>query len=68
MSYKEGAKSTMRTYLDAAHKTGKTETLWLGLATVSMELLGALADELHELNERLENGETVQTGSDQTGT
>lgn len=68
MSYQEHARDLMREYSYVSERNNDKSLIWVGIATVSMELLGALADELHELNKRLGNGETVQTGPDQTGT
>ena len=68
MSYQEHARDLMREYSHVSQRNDDRSLIWVGIATVSMELLGALVDELHELNKRLGNGETVQTGPDQTGT
>ena len=68
MSYQEHARDLMRDYSYVSERSGDRSLIWVGIATVSMELLGALVDELHELNKRLGNGQTVQEGSDQTRT
>lgn len=68
MSYQEHARDLMRDYSCVSERNNDRSLIWVGIATVSMELLGALVDELHELNKRLGNGQTVQEGSDQTRT
>ena len=68
MSYQEHARDLMREYSYVSERNNDKSLIWVGIATVSMELLGALVDELHDLNKRLGDGETVQTGPYQTGT
>lgn len=67
MSYQDRIISSLADVANYSYKSGGADALRSGLATLSVELLAAIADELHELNKRLENGETVQTRSDQTG-
>ena len=68
MSYLESAKFNVNVLADYLEVTKDRNGVYAGLAALSVELLAAIADELHELNKRLENGETVQTGSDKAGT
>lgn len=68
MSYQDKIISRIADVANYAYKSGSADAVRTGLATLSVELLAAIADELHELNKRLENGETVQTGSDKAGT
>ena len=68
MSYQDKISSCIADVANYAYNSGNDDAVRAGLATLSVELLAAIADELHELNKRLENGETVQTGSDQTRT
>lgn len=68
MSYLEQIRSSIGSLADFVNETGSSTATWSGLGAMALEMLAAIADELHELNKRLENGETVQTGSDQTGT
>ena len=68
MSYLEQIRSSIGSLVDVVNKTGSSTATWSGLGAMALEMLAVIADELHELNKRLENGETVQTGSDQTRT
>ena len=68
MSYLEQIRSSIGSLADVVNKTRSSTATWSGLGAMALEMLAVIADELHELNKRLENGETVQTGSDQTRT
>lgn len=68
MSYLEQIGSSIGSLADVVNETGSSTVTWSGLGSLALEMLAAIADELHELNKRLENGETVQTGSDKAGT
>lgn len=68
MSYQDKISSRIVDVANYAYKAGSADAVRTGLATLSVELLAAIADELHELNKRLENGETIQKRPDQAGT
>lgn len=69
MTYQESMRGRAREYLnEIPDGTDMSEYIMILAAISMMELLAIIADELHEINRRGENGETVQTGPDQTGT
>ncbi len=53
---------------ELAERSIGTEQLYYGLLTAFGSSLAIIADELHELNRSIKNGQTVQEGSDQTRT
>ena len=61
MSYQESMRRRTSEYLDKVNRTGATEYMRILVGVSMIELLAIIADELHEMNRRGENGETVQT-------
>lgn len=68
MSYLEQIRSSIGSLADFVNETGSSTATWSGLGAMALEMLAVIADELHELNERLGDGETIQKRSDQTRT
>lgn len=64
MSYLEQYKKIMNELADGSVGT---EPLYYGLLTAFGSYLASIADELHELNRSIKNGQTIQTRPDQTG-
>lgn len=65
MSYLE---QYTKTIAGVAERSADTEPLYYGLLTSFGRSLAIIADELHELNRSIKNGQTVQERSDQTRT
>lgn len=63
MSYQKEYRKRM---LELSERSANNVPIYYGLLTAVGGLLASIADELHELNGSLKNGQTVQKGSDQT--